>query len=80
MMDTLELRLAHVEAYAFKPHHPVINAPLAAHMADKHPERYAAWLADLTVGDLEDEHYMAHDLLISEEELLAMLAEKRGSP
>ena len=64
-MDTLESRLAHVEQFAFKPHCPAVNAPLAAHMAEKHPERYAAWVVDSTVGDLEDEHYMAHGLLVS---------------
>jgi len=75
-MDTLKDRLEHVESFAFKPHSPEVNAPLAAHMASEHPERYAQWVEDNTVGDLEDEHYMAHDLLVTEAELLAMLKVK----
>ena len=77
-MNTLESALAHVEQYAFQPRNPVVNAPLAAHMAEKHPGRYAAWIADDTIGDLEDEHYLAHGLLISDAELSAMLARKEN--
>jgi hypothetical protein len=78
-MDTLESKLAHVESYAFQPRNPEVNAPLAVHMAREHPEHYALWVADKTVGDLEDQHYIAHGLLTTEAELLAALAEERGS-
>jgi hypothetical protein len=75
-MDLLE-SLAHVEQYAFKPRDPMVNAPLAAHMAAEHPEHYALWVADDTIGDLEDQHYIAHGLLVSDAELQDMLG--RGS-
>jgi hypothetical protein len=79
MNEDLESRLAHVESYAYKPHSPEVNAPLAVHVAEKHPERYARWVEDKTVGDLEDEHYIAHGLLVTEAELLRDLAAERQS-
>ena len=79
-MGRFESALAHVEQYAYKPHDPVVNAPLAAHMAGEHPDRYAAWLVDDTIGDLEDEHYMAHGLLVSEAELAVMIARQKEDP
>src|SRR6266496_4246923 len=78
-LGSLESRLAHVESYAFKPRHAEVNAPLAVHMAREHPEHYTLWVANETVGDLEDQHYIAHGLLTTEAELLAALAEERGS-
>lgn len=79
-MSTLTLAaLAHVEQYAFKPHDPVVNAPLATHVAHEHPLAYARWVEDKTVGDLEDEHYREHGLLVSDAEIQAALAEGQGS-
>ena len=74
-----DARYRHVEQYAYKPRDPVVNAPLIEHMSEEHPVTYAAWIANKTVGDLEDEHYRRHGLLVTDTEIVAALAEGRGS-
>lgn len=70
-LDTFESRMWHVEQYAYKPHDWSVSGPLIEHLMEKHPDRYARWVADKTVGDAEDEHYLAHGLLGGDAQVLA---------
>lgn len=79
MNEDMDTRLAHVESYAYKRGDPVVNGKLIEHQRTQHPEHYAQWVADKTIGDIEDQHYIAHGLLVTDADLLAALAAERQS-
>lgn len=69
--------IAHLESYAYKPRDDEVNAPLTDHMRDEHSPAWARWHMGQTIGDIEDQHYIEHGKLASEEELAADIENDR---
>lgn len=59
---------AHLDEYPYKRGNAEVNAALVTHTQEEHPEDYARVALGSAVGDLEDQHYIAHGVF-SEAEL-----------